>query len=183
MKWSNLGRYLIACSLGFHVLTASEGLAWAGCPEPCEIDVDPPILEPAQGGCADVQALGDDCECGITVKIANVCTTDVVALDFTLSNCGQGADTVHSCTNLKPQNLGWFRTKLHETGPAEVNLTMQSERGEEKAKVRGNVTHYGGCVCSVPGSVGDAPSSPGMPATYLLIAGALVRRCMRRGGH
>jgi hypothetical protein len=131
-----------------------------------------------------VRALGDDCECGIDVDITNTCSMDLVASDFIFRVCERGSDIVYQCTTLNAQYLGKLDARLYETGPAEVNLTMQTERGEEKVTVRGNVTDYGsGCVCSVPGTSGHAPSSPGMLATCVLIGAALVRSCVRRARH
>ena len=175
-------RYLIACSFALGTLAiAGVRPAWAGCPNACEIDVDPPIVEPAQGGCAIVEALKKSCDCGVRVNIGNSCPTDLVASGFTFLTCETDAGVVKDCTTVQRGQLGWIVSELNNLGPVEWNYNLQTERGEERVTIRANVKEFtdSSCVCSLP-LAANGGESIGLLLMAHLLAGCVVFRRQTR---
>jgi hypothetical protein len=177
---AQLTRYLTA-SLVFGACALPMRLAWAGCPNPCEVDVEPPILEPAVDACTTPETHGDTCDCGITASLVNACNADLVASDFTFNLCESPIDHFVNCTTVQPQGRGWIDRHLDIVGPAEFTFTLQTERGEEHLTLKGNVKKFeDGCVCSVVAPAGGNQRSALLVAMELLVGSAFIRRVARR---
>jgi hypothetical protein len=186
MRFAKLRRCLTACSFALGALAIVRPV-WAECGSNlCEIDVDPAIVTPAQGACGNVEAtLPDGCDCGITVRLGNVCSADIVAVDFSFSICDNpNPSPDHNCTTVEPKGTGYIDdAKAYSLGPIEKTFTLQTERGEETITVRGNVTEFrNSCWCSVPGGASGSESTSTLLAAQVLVGCALVRRWRRRPG-
>src|SRR2546421_6571416 len=73
--------------LAAFLVLAAAPLARAGCPNVCELTIDPVSVVPALD-CAHWDLAPDRCDCGVFVKMTNDCSTSVDTVGFAFSSCG-----------------------------------------------------------------------------------------------
>jgi hypothetical protein len=72
-------------------ITLAGGTAYAGCPNLCDLTVEPAAMEPPLP-CAAVNVRADECDCAAGVSLLNTCTTALEALDFSFDACSPEGD-------------------------------------------------------------------------------------------
>jgi hypothetical protein len=140
--------------------------------------MDPPIVQPPQGGCAIANADRKTCDCGVRLNIGNGCQADLVASDFSFLTCETDAGVEKNCTTVRRGELGWLVKELHEVGPVEWTFNLEGERGAESVTVRANVEEFvdSGCGCELPGAGDVTPNGAALVLGSGLLAWVVARR-------
>ena len=176
------GRSSIAAALGFATLART---AVAGCPNVCELTVDPATVAPALA-CVKIEVTSETCDCGVSVSLTNGCTTSVNAIGFTFDSCGPPganlAQLTQPCPVVEPSMLATKLLRASGTGSKHWALQLQNQGADYTATVAANVTSSGakgGCAVSTGAST-EENRSFGVFIGLLGVLWARSRRSARR---
>ena len=146
--------------------------ATAGCPNPCHIRVEAPVVSPALPSCVQIRTGNDGCECGAFLAILNRCSEAIEATDATF--CYPGA-----CRSIAPgADEQFVRWKESSVGPKQwsVHLRAAADAVEHAVTIQGNVESFGACSCTIPGGREDGQQR----VAFTMILGALGAALWRR---
>ena len=122
----------------------------AGCPNTCDIAVDPVVVSP-ELACMNVDATDSTCDCGVHLVITNSCTSALEARDFTFLTCGAPyQDRRGSCTTVAAGENGVMEVKASADGRHQWNLTLRSDGVDHVIGLKANVSSFdepGSCGC------------------------------------
>lgn len=151
-------------------------VARAGCPNPCDLTVGQPTLEPDLP-CVNLKVTSKSCDCGALLVIDNGCAVPIEALDFVLDSCwSDGRPLVGDCS-LEPDRSASFMIEFGETGEKETSLRVRSDGIDHTLTVTSNVTSLGsGGFCSI----GRVPVSLRLTSEFLAVAFGLASAAVGR---
>jgi hypothetical protein len=164
-------------------ITLAGGTAYAGCPNLCDLTVEPAAMEPPLP-CAAVNVRADECDCAAGVSLLNTCTTALEALDFSFDACSPEGDLTSvelQCTLVQPRFGAVYDLKPTELGHKEWELHLRNDGNDHTLTVTAHVKSFknGACTCAVAGAAGSAARGLGFGAIALLFG--LGARRARRG--
>jgi hypothetical protein len=154
-------------------------VAHAGCPNPCDLTVGQPTIEPDLP-CAEVEADIDDCDCEVTLDVFNRCTIRIVPVDFAFDSCWSlSGQTLleRDCSVVEPETKGLLRVKFDSIGEKETSLLIRSDGIDHTLRVTSNVTSLGsGGLCAI----GRVPVSRHLSSEFLAVALGLASAAIGR---
>ena len=135
----------LTCSL---CCCAFASVAHAGCPNVCDITVQPATVDPPLD-CLQVNASGQTCDCGVFITITNQCGTTLAFPDSTLYYCGEAGqfttvDAGGDCSGNK---------RINSVGPGVWTLEVQESNSTHTLSIAYDVTSMdaGSCACAAAG--------------------------------
>lgn len=154
--------------------------AWAGCPNVCDVTVEPIATAPQPPVCVRLTAEPSTCDCGVSLSVDNDCTAPVEARGFSFDLCHVFGESQFErpCSVVQPGRRGVLRVKIPSSegiGRKERALQLSAEGADHTVTLTYAVTSFGNGGCAVAGASGSS-----VPMFALLFAIALNRRGTRR---
>jgi hypothetical protein len=151
-----------------------SGTASAGCPNPCDMSVTEPVVEPPLR-CGTIEVKAQDCKCAVWFSISNGCEENIDATGFSFDRCFPTVS--ESCSSIQPDDEGILESPLTKTGQRDFSFQVADAEGPHTITFSSNVTEFNDTspLCSVATARGSAPAASGWPVGLLLLA-AFARR-------
>ena len=126
------------------VTFAFPSLVWAGCPNPCELVVEPLAVEPPFECATASKVFEEGCSCGVRFDIDNTrdCTTPVRAVGFEFDSCLPSAPD-GPCDELQPAEEGIVAFSLVGLGETRRSFLIEYGAGEHRVNVVERVKSFG----------------------------------------
>jgi len=137
----------LALALGIAASLSFAGLARAGCPNPCDVSVDPPVVDPPVPDCAKVSSGGETCDCDAYLAVANACTDAITVLDGSFCIDRQ-------CDAAPPRQTSLIHWRTATGGHNTWSVRLQTPDGTvHTATVTAEAQFGGGCSIAAVGGV------------------------------
>ena len=138
------GGFLVAVFAGV-ALALGTGVAHAGCPNTCDIEVAPEVVDPAMS-CAEFSISGHECDCGLHVVLHNDCSTDIEAVDFEFNSCGGppagSTEREPECTIVPAGGDGVLRLCTTGNGHKEWSLQLRHDGTDHTLRLTADVSSF-----------------------------------------
>jgi len=162
----------------FLVCALAVSAARAGCPNVCELTVEPAEVDPALA-CLVVEASDQTCDCSVLLEISNQCDASLAFPEGTFYYCG---DRAEGCDTLPAGSSSTAERRVTGEGPGDWVLTFEGEGTPHTLTVRYHVSSFdsspGGCALAAVGR----RSLPGSAWFGVALALGLGWRRLRRRG-
>ncbi len=158
---------------------ATPALVWAGCPNPCELVVEPLTVEPPFDCATLSKAFEEGCSCGVRFDIDNTraCTTPVRAVGFEFDSCLPSAPD-GPCNELQPTEQGSVVFSLVSLGETRRSFVFEDGAGEHRVNVVARVKSFGAQGCDVAAPRRE-PDHNGWTWPFVLFVAACTRLVFR----
>jgi hypothetical protein len=164
-------RYLLSRGLALSALLAGE-VARAGCPTPCTISTEPPVVEPPMT-CGSPEAVADSCSCDVSVGIDNTCSATIELVGSEFDTCWPRDASQSSCSSLAPGQQGGLVVVPERTGDTTESFVLRDADGEHRVQVTAHVDEFHNTSC-LACTVGGRGGIEGRDWIGMAVAGALV---------